>query len=210
MLKKFQFYKNIILVVASALTLVAVTFAWFSTSYENNLSAIQAEVGGDIVNVDFYQMDANGGYGELTGNIELKDFVPGNYNKYKMVVTTKTADPLSMNFGIVGLPEDMNADLKASVCIKYQLYSAAKQTAADGTVTYVDGTLVSESNGYVPLSELDNGAIFNAISLENYQSSSADSFVVYYEIGLSENSPSAIEGLSSSLGDIKISAQRIG
>ena len=210
MLKRFQFYKNIILVVASALTLVAVTFAWFSTSYKNNLSAIQAEVGGDIVNVDFYQMDANGGYGELTGNIELKDFVPGNYNKYKMVVTTKTADPLSMNFGIVGLPEDMNADLKASVCIKYQLYSAAKQTAADGTVTYVDGTLVSESNGYVPLSELDNGAIFNAISLENYQSSSADSFVIYYEIGLSENSSSAIEGLASSLGDIKISAQRIG
>ncbi|MBR6531125.1 MAG: hypothetical protein IKT61_01320 [Clostridia bacterium] len=210
MLKKFQFYKNIILVVASALTLVAVTFAWFSSSYENNLSTIQAEVGGDIVNVDFYQMDANGDYGELTGNIELNDFIPGSYNKYKMVVTTKTADPLSMNFGIVGLPEDMNADLKASVCISYKLYSAAKQTAADGTVTYVDGTLVSESNGYVPLSELDNGAIFNAISLENYQSSSADSFVIYYEIGLSENGSSAIEGLSSSLGDIKISAQRIG
>ena len=210
MLKKFQFYKNIILVVASALTLVAVTFAWFSSSYENNLSTIQAEVGGDIVNVDFYQMDANGDYGELTGNIELNDFIPGSYNKYKMVVTTKTADPLSMNFGIVGLPEDMNADLKASVCISYKLYSAAKQTAADGTVTYVDGTLVSESNGYVPLSELDNGAIFNAISLENYQSSSADSFVIYYEIVLSENGSSAIEGLSSSLGDIKISAQRIG
>lgn len=210
MLKKFQFYKNIILVVASALTLVAVTFAWFSTSYNNSLDYIQAEIGGDIVNVEFYQADENEDYLPLEGNIELTDFVPGSYNKYKMIVTTKTADPLNMNFGISGLPEDMNEDLKASVCIKYSLMSATKQTAADGTVSYVDGTLISESNGYVPLSELTDGAIFSGISLENYQSTSADDFVIYYEIGLSEDSPSTIEGLSSSLGDVKISAQRIG
>lgn len=210
MKSKFQFYKNIILVVASALTLVAVTFAWFSTSDNNNLSTIQTEVGGDIVNVDFYEANENDEYVSLAGNIALDSFVPGNYNKYKMVVTTKTADDLSMNFGITGLPEDMNEDLKASVCIKYSLMSAVKQTAADGTVSYIDGALISESNGYVPLSDLTDGAIFNAISLANYQSTSADNFVIYYEIGLSESSPSTIEGLSSSLGDIKISAQRIG
>lgn len=210
MKSKFQFYKNIILVVASALTLVAVTFAWFSTSDNNNLSTIQTEVGGDIVNVDFYEANENDEYVSLAGNIALDSFVPGNYNKYKMVVTTKTADDLSMNFGITGLPEDMNEDLKASVCIKYSLMSAVKQTAVDGTVSYIDGALISESNGYVPLSDLTDGAIFNAISLANYQSTSADNFVIYYEIGLSESSPSTIEGLSSSLGDIKISAQRIG
>ncbi len=211
MKRNFSFYKNIILVVASALTLVAVTFAWFSVSYTNNGPQIQASVSGDgaLINVAFYQFDENDTEQVLQNNIVLNDFVAGEYNKYKLLITTKTADKLKMKFAIEGLPADINADLKSSVCIKYSLHSAVKNTAADGTVTYTADKEISVSNGYVSLSELTDGVIFNELSLANYQSTAEDTFIIIYEIGLSETSPSSIEGLESSLGNIKVSAQRV-
>ncbi len=207
-MKKFQFYKNIILVVASALTLVAVTFAWFSTSNEAAFSPISAIVDGDPIRVAFYQADVENEYQTLTGDIELDEFVPGNFNKYKFEITTKTADKLKLGFRIENLPADMPQDLKDSVCIKYSIYSCSKSTAADGAIVYTESAQIAASSDYVSLSELIDGTIFSALSLSNYQSSAADRFVIYYEIGLAEDSPSTISGLESSLGDIKISAQR--
>ena len=67
-MKKFQFYKNIILVVASALTLVAVSFAWFSTSFKTALPPIEAVVDGDVIAVDFYQLDDAGAYQQKDGS----------------------------------------------------------------------------------------------------------------------------------------------
>ena len=207
-MKKFQFYKNIILVVASALTLVAVTFAWFSTSNEALFSPIGATVEGDPIRVEYYQADASDEYQALTGDIMLDEFVAGSFNKYKFEVTTKTADKLKLGFAIADLPADMPQDLKDSVCIKYSIYSCSKSATADGTIVYTESEQIASSADYVPLSELIDGTIFSALSLSNYQSTSADRFVIYYEIGLAEDSPSTISGLESSLGEIKISAQR--
>lgn len=210
MKSKFQFYKNIILVVASALTLVAVSFAWFSTSFKTALPPIEAVVDGDVIAVDFYQLDDAGAYQPLTGDIELDDFVAGSYNKYKFDITTRTADKISLGFAIENLPADMPQELRDSVCIKYSLYKCVPSTADNGNITYNDSEKISESGDYVPLSEFVEGTVFSAISLSNYQTSSSDRFVIYYEIGLAEDSPSTISGLESSLGDIKLSAQRIG
>lgn len=207
-MKKFQFYKNIILVVASALTLVAVTFAWFSTSNDATFSPINATIEGDPISVAFYQADAQDAYQMLTGDIELDEFVPGNFNKYKFEITTKTADKLKLGFKIENLPTDMPQDLRDSVCIRYSIYSCTKGTSSDGTPMYTESTQIAASDSYVSLSDLIDGTIFSALSLSNYQSSSADRFIIYYEIGLAEDSPSTISGLESSLGDIKISAQR--
>ena len=44
MKKEFAFIKNLILAVASALTLIAVSFAWFSNSSENFVPSIKGEV----------------------------------------------------------------------------------------------------------------------------------------------------------------------
>ena len=210
MKSKFQFYKNIILLVASALTLVAVTFAWFNVTYDNEVSDFEATIGGDIINVDFFVADEEDQYSRLDGDIVLKDFVPGSYNKYMMVVSTKTSDPLKMNFGIVGLPEDLNAELSDAVNIKYTLMTAKETVGTDGKASYSGADLIDASNGYVPLSDLKDGIIFEGLYLSNYQTSSADKFVIYYEIGLSETSPSSIGGLSSDLGSVKVSAQRVG
>lgn len=210
MKSKFQFYKNIILVVASALTLVAVSFAWFSTSYQAKFDPIEASVSGDVIKVDFYQQDDAGAYQPLTGDIRLDEFVAGSYNKYKFDITTKTADKISLGFSIDNLPADMPQELRDSVCIKYGLYKCVPSEAANGTVVYNNDTMIFESQGYIPLSEFENGTVFSAFSLSNYQTSSSDRFVIYYEIGLAEDSPSSISGLSSSLGDINLSAQRIG
>ena len=210
MKSKFQFYKNIILLVASALTLVAVTFAWFNVTYDNEVSDFEATIGGDIINVDFFVADEEEKYSRLDGDIVLKDFVPGSYNKYMMVVSTKTSDPLKMNFGIVGLPEDLNAELSDAVNMKYTLMTAKETVGTDGKASYSGADLIDPSNGYVPLSTLKDGIIFEGLYLANYQTSSADKFVIYYEIGLSETSPSSIGGLSSDLGSVKVSAQRVG
>ena len=207
---KFQFYKNIILVVASALTLVAVTFAWFSTSFTTNLDSFEAVVSGNAVKVDYYQEDENGQYQPLNGDIELEDFVPGNYNKYKIVVTTKTSDKLQLSFAIDGLPSDIPQELKDSVCIKYTMYTTNKGVGENGSDSYADAVAISWSNDFVPLSTLDNGTFFNNLLLSNYQQSASDVFVIYYEIGLSENAPATIGGMESDLGSIKISAQRVG
>lgn len=200
--------KNLIMVVASALTLVAVSFAWFTDNFSTNLDRYKAVVGGDAIAIDYYQMDDEGVYQPLSGDIELKDFVPGAYNKYKFGLTTRTADKLKLKFEITGIPEDMPQELKESVQIKYSLYSQKKQTT-NGTVAYVDSVLISQSENYVPLSDVTDGVLIDSLTLENYQKTSADRFAIYYEIGLSESAPAEISGLESSLGSIKISAQRI-
>ncbi|MBO5421446.1 MAG: hypothetical protein J6A67_05855 [Clostridia bacterium] len=209
MKKHSGFIKNIIMVVASALTLVAVSFAWFTNNFETNLDEYKAVVSGDVLKVDFYQADESGAYQPLAGDIELNEFVPGNYNKYKFLVTTKTADKLKMSFNIANLPEDIPQELSESVCIKYSVYSTTKKTLADGTVSYTDKTMIAQSEQYVPLADLSEGTIFSSLSLEEYQKKSGDVFAIYYEIGLSENAPASVSGLESSLGSIQINAQRI-
>lgn len=209
-MKKYSsLIKNLIMVVASALTLVAVSFAWFTSSFSTNLDQYEVAVGGDTIKVDYYQMDDAGAYQPLPGDIELKDFVPGKHNKYKFDITTKTSDKLNLKFEISGIPVDMPQELKDSVQIKYSIWSQKKQTTG-GTVAYVDSEFISQSEDYVLLSKISDGVIINSLSLGNYQKTSSDRFAIYYEIGLSENAPPEVSGLESSLGSIKISAQRIG
>lgn len=209
-MKKYSsLIKNLIMVVASALTLVAVSFAWFTSSFSTNLDQYEVAVDGDTIKVDYYQMDDAGAYQPLPGDIELNDFVPGKYNKYKFDITTKTSDKLNLKFEISGIPVDMPQELKDSVQIKYSIWSQKKQTTG-GTVAYVDSELISQSEDYVLLSKISDGVIINSLSLGNHQTTSSDRFAIYYEIGLSENAPPEVSGLESSLGSIKISAQRIG
>lgn len=212
MKKRSGLIKNVIMVVASALTLVAVSFAWFTTNFSTNLNEYKASISGETLKVDFYQADENGKYQPLPGNIELTDFVPGEYNKYKFEVTTKTADKLKMSFSIDDLPADMPEELRKSVCIKYSVYTLRKQVSASGVVSYTNSTQIAQSKGYVPLTDIYNndGKIFSALSLANHQTTKADKFAIYYEIGLSEEAPASIGGIESSLGSINISGQRIG
>lgn len=208
-MKKYSsLIKNLIMVVASALTLVAVSFAWFTSSFSTNLEEYQVAVSGDTVKVDYYQLDDAGAYQPLSGDIELNDFVPGEFNKYKFDITTKTADKLNLKFEISGIPEEMSEALKNSVQIKYSVWSQKKQTTG-GTVSYVDSECISQPDNYASLSDINNGVIINSLSLGNYQTTASDRFAIYYEIGLSENAPPEISGLESSLGSIRISAQRI-
>lgn len=209
-MKKYSsLIKNLIMVVASALTLVAVSFAWFTSSFSTNLEQYKVAVGGDTIKVDYYQMDDAGAYQPLIGDIELNDFVPGKYNKYKFDITTKTSDKLNLKFEISGIPVDMPQELKDSVQIKYSVWSQKKLTT-DGTVSYVNSECISQPDNYASLSDINNGVIINSLSLGNHQTTASDKFAIYYEIGLSENAPPEVSGLESSLGSIKISAQRIG
>lgn len=209
MKKKFSFYKNLILAVASALTLIAVSFAWFSNSDTNMVPSITGEVSSPTyASIAYYVADKSGNYSRLTGDIELKDWTAGSFQKYRMIMTTATSEALKLGMTIENLPTGMNADLKKSVQVKYSVYKGEKKTASNGTVSFNDGSKLFESD-YMSLADLSNGVICNGRSLASYQNAKNDVFIIYYEIGLAANSPSSISGLSSSLGTFKINVQPV-
>lgn len=208
MKKEFAFIKNLILAVASALTLIAVSFAWFSNSSENFVPSIKGEVvSPTYASVAYYEADNNGNYSRLTGNIELKNWSSGSFKKYKMILTTATDEKLKLSMSINELPSNMNSDLKKSVQVKYNVYKATK-TMKNGVMTFNDGALLFSSD-YMSLADLSNGKIFDGRSLADSQTEKNDVYIIYYEIGLSADSPSSIEGLSSPLGTLQISVQPV-
>lgn len=211
MKERFQFYKNIILVVASALTLVAVTFAWFSTPFASNVPSFKAEVDSELINVQFYESLNNGTtYQKMDSSTDISvSGVAGTFEKYKFIVKTTSAEKMNLTMCIDDLPSEMNADLKDAVCIKYEMYTATKDSS--GNIT--QGSLITSStgtDGYVSLSDITSGVIFNDYSIADYQQTKNDYFVIYYEIGISENASTSIQGLSSDLGSIRLSAQLQG
>lgn len=208
MKKEFAFIKNLILAVASALTLIAVSFAWFSNPSENLVPSIQGDVvSPTYASVTYFVADSNGVYSRLTGDIALTNWTAGSYKKYKMILTTATEEKLKLSMSINNLPTNMNADLKNSVQVKYTVYKAVKKMQ-NGTMTFTDGALIFGSD-YMRLSELSNGKIFDGRSLADSQTERNDVYLIYYEIGLAPDSPSTISGLSSSLGTLKINVQPI-
>lgn len=204
MKKTFQFYKNIILVVASALTLVAVTFSWFSTTNGNKLSDFSHKIQDvPVIDTAFYEKDGTK-YIEMDGDIVLDSVVSGQYNQYKLMIATSTSEPVKLSVLIDELPADLDENLKQYVCIKYSLYKTHQNS--DGI--FEDGELITGSNDrYVPLAELADGVIFSGYSLKEYQESASDTFALYYEIGLSESAGAEVQGLSANLGNLRLNAQ---
>ena len=124
-----------------------------------------------------------------------------------MILTTATDEKLKLSMSINELPSNMNSDLKKSVQVKYNVYKATK-TMKNGVMTFNDGALLFSSD-YMSLADLSNGKIFDGRSLADSQTEKNDVYIIYYEIGLSADSPSSIEGLSSSLGTLQISVQPV-
>lgn len=209
MKEKFAFYKNLILAVASALTLIAVSFAWFSDTNVNMVPSISGEVvNPTYANVVYYIQGDDGNYTRHFGDFNLENWTAGEFQKYRLVMTTATDEALRFGMSIQNLPADMDAELKKSVQVKYTVYRGEKKTAADGTVNFDDGSELFGSD-YMSLDQLTDGIICEGRSLASYQSSKNDVFIIYYEIGLSADSSTAINGLSSSLGTFKINIQPV-
>ena len=209
--RNYRTIKTLILVLASALTLVAVTFAWFSLSKEGLLPGLTKKIDGNPVSVIFQQTQDGVNYQTLDGDIDLADCTAGEFNQYRMILTSNTADKLKLNFSIDDLPSNLSADLKSSVKIKYTLKKATK-SVENGNTVYTDGSVILEStgiDGYVPLSDITDSTVFN-VDISAYQSASGDCFLLYYEIGLGQDSPPSIQNTSAELGNVNIVAQRIG
>lgn len=210
--KSYRTIKTLILVLASALTLVAVTFAWFSLSKEGLLPMITKKVTGGLVNITFQQTLDDTTYQTLTGDIDLSDCTAGQFNKYRLIITTNTADKIKLNFSIDDLPTDLPQALKDSVKIKYTLKKASKSVGSDGKTVYTDGDTILAStgiDGYVSLSEITDSTVFN-VDISSYQTAVGDCFILYYEIGLGQDSPSTIQNKSAELGSVNIVAQLVG
>lgn len=203
MKSKAGFIKNIILVVASALTLVAVTFAWFTTVDENMIQSFNEKIiaAGNLESVKFFEK-TEGQYTSFAGDITLKDASPGDYNQYKILIKPQKNQKTKLSLKIRNLPAQFTNNLDDYINIKYVLMKD-DATAPD------ENNAISKSEGYIPLSLLENGTIFNELNLSAYQESGAEYFTIFYEIGLSESASQSVSGLSSALGNLEVIAVEV-
>lgn len=189
---KFGTIKNIILLIASALTLVAVSFAWFSLTKKNDLSTVNANVNGSTLAVKYYE-STNGGstYNLLTGNLEMTNMSESSRRYYRMDVTTfDTPIKLIMSFDNL---------TSANTFAKY-VYFDYRLVCND-----TGDTLASQTG--LKMSNYTSTSVF-AQDLSTLQANNRRSYSVYYEVYLVTGSDT-VSG-SGSLGEVKLLGQQVG
>ena len=190
MKKDFKPIKNIILLIASALSLVAVTFAWYSLSKNVGNFSIESNVSGTTLAVQYFQSDDGSNYTNLDGDIAMKDMVEGKKCYYKMNVKTFRSIPvkLVMNF------EDLKSDnITSHVYFDYKV------------VCNADESVISSANG-LKMSDYVSDSVF-ANDLSGYQSGGKNDFTVYYDVYVKADG-AALTG-SSELGIVRLSGQQV-
>ena len=97
MKNNFSTIKNLILLIASALTLVAVTFAWYAVSNQGSLSIFTGKVDGSTLSVTYCESSDNGAtYNALTGDLEMNNMVEGQKKMYRIDVKTFPDVPVKL------------------------------------------------------------------------------------------------------------------
>ena len=199
MSRKFGFYKTIVLALASAVTLVAVSFAWFSTSNNVEIGALsQYTLGDSVLNVAFFKETSAGIYVPTTDDFDVEFNPAGGHSNYKMIVKKSGSGTVNLNFSILEL-DKISSDLKNNVYIDYSLVPLKN----NGNGSYTEQTpILSSYNSPVDnklLKEM-NESIFSA----SLNSSDIRDYAIYYTIGLKAGA--SIGAVSdASLGKISIS-----
>lgn len=192
MKKDFKTIKNIILLIASALTLVAVTFSWFSLSKRAGNFTIASNVSGTTISVKYNESTDGTTYKELNGNLSMKNMYEGKTSHYRMDVRTFDDAPVKIIMSFDGL-------------------SASNITA---NYVYFDYKVVCKATGEVLGSgtELNMGDYTStnvfAIDVSSYQKNGKNEFYVYYDVYVRAES-GKIESGSTSLGEVKLLGQQI-
>lgn len=189
---KFGTIKNIILLIASALTLVAVSFAWLSLARKNNVAGVNANVNGSTIAVKYYE-STNGGstYNLLSGDLNMSNMSESSRRYYRMDVTTyDTPIKLIMSFDNL---------TSANTLAKYVYFDYRLVSNDDGQ------TLASQTG--LKMSNYTSTSVF-AQDLTTLQANNHRNYSVYYEVYLVTGSES-VSG-SGSLGEVKLLGQQVG
>lgn len=198
MSKKFGFYKTIVLALASAVTLIAVSFAWFSTSNKMEIGAFsEYTLGDNVINVAFFK-DSGGTYVPTTDDFDVEFNPAGGASNYKIVVKKSGSGTINLNFSILEL-DTISADLKNNVYIDYSLVPLKN----NGNGSYTEQTPILTSYDSPVDNKLlkeMNESIFSA----SLNSSDIRDYAIYYTIGLKAGASIGAVN-DASLGRISIS-----
>ena len=191
MKKDFKTIKNLILLIASALTLVAVTFAWYSISKNVGGFVINSNVSGSTIAVKYYESTDNGAtYKELKGDLNMSEMIDGKVAKYRMDIRTFNDTLIKIIMSFDGL-SGSNAAV-SHVYFDYRLETK-------------DGEMLSHGEG-LRMSDYTSSSVF-AQDVSLYQKNGINDFKLYYDVYLVTNGDD-ISG-SVSLGEVKLAGQQI-
>lgn len=190
--KKFVTIKNLILLIASALTLVAVSFAWFSLAQKNQVKKFDTDIVGSTIAVKYYESTNNGwSYKVLPGDINLNNMTDGSRKFYRMDVTTfDTPIKLIMSFDNLGSSNQF-----------------AKYVYFDYELVCEDTNQSLSKQTGLKMSDYTYTSVF-AHDLSALQAANHKKYSVYYQVYLVTGSES-LSG-SGSLGDVKLLGQQVG
>ncbi len=193
MKKEMGTIKNFILLIASALTLVAVTFAWLSISSMNHLKEIDTNIKGSTIAVTFFESQNQGAsYTPLTGNLEMNNMAEGVKRYYRMDVKTYDAPiRLIMSFD----------QLKATNTVARYVYFDYRVVCSD------TGEVLSTQTGR-RLSDYTSATVFSQ-DLSALQGSGKKNYSVYYDVYVVPGSEN-ISGTTADLGEVKLLGQQVG
>ncbi len=189
--KKFGTIKNIILLIASALTLVAVSFAWFSLTKKNNVDSINTNVNGSTIAVKYYESTNTGAsYSLLNGDLNMNNMSESSKRYYRMDVTTfSTPIKLIMSFD----------NLSSSNTYAQYVYFDYRLVCNDN-----NQTLASQTG--LRMSDYASTSVFSQ-DLATLQANGRRNYSVYYDVYLVTGSE-PVSG-SGSLGEVKLLGQQV-
>lgn len=196
MKRDFKTIKNIILLIASALTLVAVTFSWFSLSKKVGNFKINSTVSGTTLSVKYFE-SADGGknYTRLKSDLSMENMYEGKKAYYRMDVKTFKDKPVKLIMSFDGLSSSNTT--AGYVYFDYRLVSASTEE-------------VIKSETGLKMSDYASSNVF-VQDVTSYQKKGENDFNLYYDVYVVTGSGASIPNANQqvSLGSVKLLGQQV-
>ncbi len=191
MKNNFSTVKNLILLIASALTLVAVTFAWYAVTNQGSLSAFTGKVNGSTLSVTYNESTDDGAtYEPLAGDLEMNNVVEGQKKMYRIDVKTFPDVPIKLVMSFENLVS--TNDLLPYIYFDYKI------------MCNTTGTELESKTG-LSMSEYTVSDVF-AYDLSGEQSNGYNDYSVYYDVYVLTGGET-VSG-SAELGEVRLQGQQ--
>lgn len=192
MKKDFSTIKNIILLIASALTLVAVTFAWYSVSNKGGVSVFKNNINSSTLSASYYESTDGKKYTLLPGDINMTNMYEGKTNYYRIDVKTFKDVPIKLVMNFDGLTSSGN-QLLPYVYFSYKI------------VCNDTGDELASQSG-LKMSEYTSKNVFTQ-DISSLQISGKNDYSIYYDVYVVLDG-ATVSG-TASLGNVKIQGQQL-
>lgn len=191
MKKKFSTIKNIILLIASAVTLVAVTFAWYSVADQSVVSSFDSNVAGSTLAVKYYKSSNGSDFTETKEDFNMVNMYAGSESYYRMDVTTFKNSPIKLVMSF--------DNLSASNALANYVYFDYR-VVCKGT-----GAVVAQGSNQ-KMADFAARNVF-AANVYTYQNQGYNEFSVYYTVRVVGGQGSLPQG-TVQLGEVKLLGQQ--